>query len=355
MPYEDLKKAVLQWRKDNGASKGEDDHLAHQAIHDDLEFWQNLGVKLVAVPSTRDARERWIIDSGAPHDKSKDPRSELRGSEKQAIANVCMGMICGFDFLGDSQQYRRTPGLFSNCARWEEIRAELTRGLRNNVRAKSAAERVINRLQRMYHEEARTIAFDAGTTNDKTVNLLSQLKLPTGFSKLCHLSVCTNSRTMFQKLGESGIDANVIMIGGEQRLRTDVVAGKMAEAFIASAGLLQFNITFVGATVIDLQRYIVCSDSQDEARLKSLLFERSSLRIVCADFAKWEERPMRSNYGFAYLDPSQFDLIITDSPCKTSNEPESDFQERSRRFDRIVSTVEDEGGIPVYRAPVIKP
>jgi DeoR/GlpR family transcriptional regulator of sugar metabolism len=352
LPYSTLKEAVQNWREAHHRDRGE---LAPQAISDDIAFWNNLGVQLRSVSATgpdADKRERWIVDQGDPHVRSKDPRSTLHQHQKQAIADAAMGMICGFGY-GDPMQpqvdAQAVPSNFKDCYTWEEIEAELTKRARAGG-ADAVAKHVCGRLQAMYAEENRSLAFDAGTTNDRTIDYIAQLDLPTNFSRLAHLTVCTNSRGMFQKLGEPPVRTRVIMIGGEQRWRTEVVAGRLAELFIRSSGLLHFAITFVGATILDLTHYHVCSDSQEEAQLKSLLFERSALRVVCADSSKWQTHPMRTTFPFARLNPKQFDLIITSEPAPPENPTkaeQAEYEQLRAAFAEAIPKVESQG-IPVF-------
>lgn len=353
LSYSELKRGVQSWRREKERPVGD---LAPQAIADDIKFWNHLGIRLVAVvPKGEhvDKRERWIIDEAAAHISSKDPRANLNLTEKQAIADFAMGMICGFGF--DSPDGAHTtspvskPQKFEHCYNWLDIRAELVR--KRPSRAEAVCHHILGRLLAMYAEENRGLAFDAGTTNDKIIDYISELELPTEFSKLAHLTVCTNSRGMFQKLGEPKVGAKVIVIGGEQRWRTEVVAGSLAELFIRAAGLLHFSVSFVGATILDLTHMHVCSDSQEEARLKSLLFERSSLRIVNADWSKWQPYPMRITFPFARLNPQQFDAIITSEPAQPENDPKGESSEYKRKlaeFNENVPRIEEQG-IPVFR------
>jgi len=70
----------------------------------------------------------------------------------------------------------------------------------------------------------------------------------------------------------------------------------------------------LGATKVDVERFVVCSDSQEEASMKHLFMEKSSLRIICVDHGKLQTGPGREGYKFASIDPNHIDLIITNSP-----------------------------------------
>jgi hypothetical protein len=78
----------------------------------------------------------------------------------------------------------------------------------------------------------------------------------------------------------------------------------------------------LGSTRIDIDKFAICSDSQEESSIKNLLMERSSLRIICVDNHKLQSGPGRAGYRFASVDPEHVDLFITNSPLKQGGKKE---------------------------------
>ena len=174
-------------------------------------------------------------------------------------------------------------------------------------------------LYSFWAESSRMVAIDSGTTNILLARYLKATHIPIEGSELCSLTVCTNSRRIFEELGPSGVWIKTIIIGGQQLFRSPTIAGAMAEAFLRGVSILQFGMCVLGSTRIDLDRFAICSDSQEEASIKNLLMDRSSLRIVCVDNSKLQSGPGREGYRYASIDPKHIDLIITNSPFRTKN------------------------------------
>lgn len=313
------------------------ENLTSQNIADDIKALRELGHNLRSVPDTIDKRKSNIIDEDARHTRSKKPREQLNHNEKRAVATVLMGVICGFpssvspeaagvdnrDSDGSKEtEHRETierqsrlaeavPKIFKDCPSIHDLREQIED---HKEFTSSNYRKVRRRIDSYWNEMNRGIAIDAGTTNDQTALLLQQLSLPAAFSNLSALTVCTNSRGIFQTLGSAETDAKVIMIGGEQVNRTEAVAGRMAELFLRSAGILSFGLGVSGTTMVNLKEMSFNSDSHEEANLKALIFQRSALRIVVFDHTKLTKEPIRSSYPFATIDPEQVDLVITNEP-----------------------------------------
>ena len=205
-------------------------------------------------------------------------------------------------------------------------------------------------LRGFWQEAHRMVAIDSGTTNIALARCLKQIQMPVPGSALCSLTICTNSRRIFEELGPADVPVKTIIVGGQQKHRSPTIAGAMAELFLRTATLLQFGICFVGATKVDVERLTLCSDSQEEASIKTLLLERSSLRIVCVDDSKLQVGPGREGYKFSSIDPRNIDLIITNSPLITrANKSEASFREAGARFRRRVAAIRAQG-VPVLVA-----
>jgi DeoR/GlpR family transcriptional regulator of sugar metabolism len=200
---------------------------------------------------------------------------------------------------------------------------ELVELLRRSQATLEAGQKALRTKLRAYWEEPfRMVALDAGTTNLHIAERLSELHLPIPGSSLCSLTVCTNSRRIFVALGPPNVSVKCIMVGGQQKFHSGAIAGAMAELFLRTASILQFGMCVLGATKVDVERFVVCSDSQEEAEMKNLFMEKSSLRVITVDNGKLQTGPGREGYKFASIDPSHIDLIITNSPFLADREPE---------------------------------
>lgn len=351
-------------------------HLLKQ----DVEFWRSLGFDLSVIRSSLDSREKIIVEGQSRQVAAKAVRSQINRQEKEIVAQAAMGLLCGFDSWAkiqsaseetivaiharQNQQANYIPREFIHCYTRNELIAELTRPRASHT-AESTAHSVVNRMVQFHHEMSRLISMDAGTTMDILASYISKLKLPTAETdhpvptpgtNLAFLTVCTNSRGIFQILGEPEVNTRVIIIGGEQRGRSEAVAGRLSELFLQTAGLLRFGVSLLGATFIDADKSMqCCSESQVLSRLKAIIFGQSALRVVCADHSKLLSRPMWSAYPFVSITPQQVDMILTNYPPipddyreMTSSKKES-LLESWRNFHDAVEKIEKHG-VPVFCA-----
>lgn len=224
---------------------------------------------------------------------------------------------------------------------------EIVSMLKHNKRETRARSARLERLlMRFWQEANRMVAIDSGTTNIVLArDYLAGIRIPMPGSPLCALTVCTNSRRIFEVLGHSRIPIRTVVIGGQQKFRSPTVCGAMAEQFLRSVSLLQFGMCILGATRLDLERFAICSDSQEESSIKTLLMERSSLKIVAIDNSKLQAGLGRTGYKFASIDPAHIDLIVTNSPLKKENSGDEEW----RNFCTSVEAIQARG-IPVLVA-----
>lgn len=203
-------------------------------------------------------------------------------------------------------------------------------------------------LYSFWDESSRLVAIDSGTTNIMLARSLKKLLIPMASSTLSSLTVCTNSRRIFQELGPSNVWIKTIIIGGQQKFRSPTIAGAMAEAFLKSVAILQFGMCILGSTRVDLDRFAVCSDSQEESALKNLIMDRSSLRVILVDDSKFQRGPGREGYKFASIEPRQIDLIVTNSPLRQGKNAD----ETRRQYEQFIKNIQSiEGrGVPVLVA-----
>jgi DeoR/GlpR family transcriptional regulator of sugar metabolism len=75
---------------------------------------------------------------------------------------------------------------------------------------------------------SRLIAIDSGTTNIILSRFLKKSPIPLQGSSLCSLTVCTNSRRIFEELGPSEVWIKSIIIGGQQMFRSPTIAGAIS-------------------------------------------------------------------------------------------------------------------------------
>jgi DeoR/GlpR family transcriptional regulator of sugar metabolism len=377
--------------------------VADELLKGDIAFFQSLGID---IQSVRINGRRTLIDASAAHNDTKLWRRPLRKVEKKLVASVAVGLIAGFppfleeadDLLSktavnamrkaeeaamEAQKNKQTaearrqwdlcqqalaemepaqnqerrlaslnamPPVFKNCWNISQIRASLTNAAQGPAAAH--ARYVLNKLESLWKELHRSIAIDAGTTNDQIGHYLNRLALPCNAAALARLTVCTNSRGIFQMLGGAHVGAKVIMIGGEQIGRTEAVAGRLSELFLKSAEVLQFGISFIGATAVNLADMHICSDSSEEANLKALLYQRSALRIACFDNHKLVGSMVRESYPFVAIQPDQVDLIITNEPVPVSvmgnvgREIKESQQRKIEEFPSLVEKIRLQG-VPV--------
>ncbi len=283
-----------------------------QSIKDDIEHLTRIGLPIV---KKKVGREVILVDDSSSHHDVKQIRANVRILEKEMLAKMAVGLICGFPPDNDSNSPPKTalPTHFRDCPSRMEIRTQLDWCAGKTISCSPHANKVKSCLDQLWDEHNRFICLDSGTTNDKISDLLFELPIPTEFTQLSRLTVCTNDTSIFQKLGDSRCPIGSIIIGGQKRARTDTIAGVLAENFCKGSNL-QFAITIVGAAIMDMQHFHACSDSQEEANLKAILFQRSSLRVLCIDNSKLTLHPMREAYSFAAITPEQIDLIITNCP-----------------------------------------
>lgn len=292
--------------------------VAAQSIKDDIECLQELGVKIA---KKKIGREVVLVDDSASHQDVKQIRAGLRLLEKELISRFALGVVCGFPDekrrtqlaeLGISTSFGKET---KNCPDRATIIQVLTRvtGKLSSGGTAHALGKLIGSLEELWREQNRLICLDSGTTNEMLADLIFQLPLPTPEAHLSRLTVCSNDTEIFHKLGNSKCPVSSIIIGGQKRGRTDTIAGVLAENFLRQSHL-HFGVTIVGAATLDLSQMYACSDTQEEASLKAIMFQQSSLRVVCVDNSKLTDKPIRTSFPFMAITDDQVDLLITNCP-----------------------------------------
>lgn len=348
----------------------------------DVDEFRAVGCAIRLRPCTDNPDEKEFVFLEGQHTDDDTVREGINAVPKALVARVTAGIICGLaktkekdllpDWLLTDEVAKALRRLFLHNAE-SDLTLASVRSIVDQVAEKTrwsrgesvmdSAELILERLEQSkvaredrvktlksnlkdhWAESNRLVALDSGTTNVMIARYLSQLRLPMPGSPLCSLSVCTNSRRIFEILGDSSVSIKTIIIGGQQKFRSPTIAGAMAELFLRTASILQFGMCILGATKIDVQRFAACSDSQEESSMKHLMMQKSSLRIIAADSSKFQSGPGREGYKFASLDPSHIDLIITNSPIRKVGKKVAD-EEEFAHFRNMVGAIESRG-VPV--------
>lgn len=146
------------------------------------------------------------------------------------------------------------------------------------------AERAVEEIQ-----EGRVVFFDSGTTTLEVAK-----RIPGS------IVAVTNSPVIALELDRT--DCEVKLTGGTLRHRSRALVGPSAEAFMRR---MNFDLLFLGTNAIDAEGLM--TPDEDEARMKSLMVERTQHVVAVADASKFGER---SFVNFAALD--EIDRLITD-------------------------------------------
>jgi DeoR/GlpR family transcriptional regulator of sugar metabolism len=351
------------------------------AANRDVEAFCDVGCPIKIRDSAKSRGKEFVFLEGL-HTDEESIREDLNPGGKALVARLTASMICGFSksretgllptWINDPNTKKaldrlalRTEGDNRIAARVRALLMQLQD--KANPGGMDSAQTVLSLLEEshtvhqknqedirrkllgFWREANRLVALDSGTTNKAVARYLKDLFLPMPGSPLCSLSVCTNSRTIFEILGPSNVSVKTIIIGGQQKFHSPTIAGAMAELFLRTSAILQFGMCILGATKIDMERFALCSDSQEEATIKTLFMEKSSLRIICVDDTKLQSGLGREGYKFAAVDPQHIDLVITNSPLREDVSPEGVSLDYFRAFAAKVGAIEGRG-IPVLVA-----
>jgi len=303
---------------------------APQSIKDDIEHLIGLGMP---IGKKKIGREVVLVNDSTSQQDIKHTRYDVSTDEKSLLAELMVGVLCGFNKRNSDSDLKSFPNDFLNCPTVEDIRTQIQnseKAVSSIFKYSASCDKLMSCLDQLWREQNRLMCIDSGTTTERIVDLMVRLPIPTPESTLSRLTVCTNDAAMFNKLGDPRCPITTIVIGGQKRGRTDAIAGALAENFLRSASL-HFGISVVSAASTNLRNMNLGSDSQEEANLKSIIFEKSSLRIVCIDNSKFTQNPMRAVFPFASIAPEQIDLIITNYPKKLSDEQRNGLLEHEVR------------------------
>lgn len=333
----------------------------------DVEAFKKVGCA-IAIQSSSEKRGKVLVFLDGLHTNDDTNREETNGAEKEFVAQFIAALICGpgrvrgkdlvsYDFEKvlkesnlDAVSCRETGQSVKLLLRELQEKGEVSGVLGQNTcdsivkllsRSQERKKELRGKLHDYWEESNRMVAIDSGTTNLKVAKLLAKLRIPLANSRLCSLTVCTNSRRIFEVLGPHKIPVKTIIIGGQQKFKSATIAGAMAELFLRTASILQFGMCILGATKVDVEKFAVCSHSQEESSIKQLLMDKSKLRVIAVDSSKLHGGAGREGYTFASISPDQIDLIVTNSPIRKLTPPRE-----WERFRNNVGAIEDRG-VPV--------
>ncbi len=358
-----------------------DDKYDEKTAQRDVHAFKDVGCKLRLQQCQSSENDKELVFLEGPHTDDDTTRENINSAEKGLVARLAASLICGTpdltkegippSWVSDDTAREALEKMCSTAkdkkmaARLRSFISLLNQKLKahRGEFAIDSAQTVLKLFHRMgfslerkevlkaslfrfWETTSRLVAIDSGTTNIAIARFLKELPIPMVNSQLCSLTVCTNSRRIFQELGPSKVWVKTIIIGGQQKFRSPTIAGAMAELFLRSVSILQFGMCILGSTRIDIDRGVVCSDSQEESSIKNLLMERSSLRIVCVDDSKLQQGPGREGYRFASIDPKHIDLILTNCPLRKKGKGgEVEYGSFLEKIDSIESR-----GVPVLLA-----
>ena len=355
----------------------------------DLKAFQAIGCPIQIRKSRADPKVKEIVYLEGPHTDDDTTRESIHIEEKKLVAQLTASLICGSpsatknsvlpSWMEGEDARNALERMVSSFLKSQEKRSDMRvmeahvsnvfLHLAQKIKPHTGNEALENvnevlshlkfydaslakhhdalksKLYTFWDETSRLIAIDSGTTNIILSRFLKKIPLPLQGSRLCSLTVCTNSRRIFEELGPSDVWIKTIIIGGQQMYRSPTIAGAMAELFLRSASILQFSICILGSTRIDLDRFAICSDSQEESSIKNLFMDRSSLRVIVVDNFKFQTGPGREGYRFASIDPKHVDLIITNSPLCD----QLDAEAINKSFVEKINAIESRG-VPVLVA-----
>jgi DeoR/GlpR family transcriptional regulator of sugar metabolism len=286
-----------------------------KAIEEDVQFFRRHGVEF---DFSRAGGELTIVDSEASNLAESGYREEYHSSEKLLVAKAVAGLItCGF--RGEEPVVESNDGIPSSKQIQQCIStfAEDRRNIRDGVK-------LDQKIKEISKSNSKLIALDSGTTNEHTAHVLAGIPMPLADRELAYLSICTNSRKIFNIIGEKKVKIRAIITGGQQRGDASTLAGVMTELFLRQTAFLQFDFAIIGAICVDPVDGGVYTSSQEEAIVKQVMYSRSTVKVLAVDNFKLRMR-VGAKYSFARVNPDQIDLIITNAPLEgqRSNEPQA--------------------------------
>ncbi|MCH7660131.1 MAG: DeoR/GlpR transcriptional regulator [Euryarchaeota archaeon] len=152
------------------------------------------------------------------------------------------------------------------------------------------AERAVREI-----EEGAVVFLDSGTTTLEVAKRAPE-----------SIIAVTNSPVIALEL--EGSERKIKLTGGTLRHRSRSLVGPSAESFMER---MNFDLLFLGANAIDSEGLM--TPDEDEARIKSLMVEKSTRVVGVADLTKFGERSF-----MRFADLEAIDQLIVDGELPSS-------------------------------------
>lgn len=280
---------------------------AWQSLKTDDQLFEHLGLH------ARMQQKRFVL-KGRDIAPIYEGRQEEQQLEKRAIGQFAGVLLWGTRSSGERE------GELDRGTIVTQLKAYAGEGAKKyglSPKAQQAGANLLRRLEAYWSKHDRYCAIDAGTTTTELGEYLCNRRAPDKNAGLVSLTVVTNAPPIEQKLlKSSGSIIDILSLGGFLNKDTHARAGMLCELAIKR---LEFpvDVAVVGTTtlVVDVEeRKMVegfACDSQDEAKIKSLLLGKADIRCVVMDSGKFM-RPRSAAFVFAPLSSQFVDLVITD-------------------------------------------
>ena len=276
-------------------------NVNRKSFYEDIEALQYIfGTKISGVKGA-DNSLTYVLQT-SQRATTKQQRATVNNKQKAQVASLCAGVLLGTD---------ETVG--------KVLIQPYSKSLIGKLRERQASSLAHRQCETLLHalhslvwsQTQRRVALDTGTTVEIFArDFLAKLELPCG--NLNRLHVCTNSRGIFNVLGDPSVPIKTIMVGGSQHPQTEAVVGWCAEKFLIATNLT-FSICFIGATAVDTKHFTLGADQDHDAGIKNEFLNRSEIRVVVADSSKWGDGTCSSYSPFSGINDGSISLIITDT------------------------------------------
>ena len=315
------------------------------------------------------AGNRYLVDASSQHIGTQYQREMLRRRQKETCGMIAASLVMGLppfdakvvEFIegGEELEQRKLSAKrrddlrekfsphFTECWSQEQIIQQLV-GKKSGARPQGAAHgkalRVAGLLREIWMESTIRLFLESGTTTDRAAHYLRDITLPSPYSLLRGVTVCTNSRGIFETLGSFEVPIRTEVIGGYQLDNSETLVGPISEASLTNGTLAPFSMAILGATMADMRKQVLCTDTPEERAVKHAAYSRAQLRICVIDDSKFQDSPIRESYCFSKLIPDQIDLLITNDPLdENGNKLKGP---RLKPFEEKINTIRD-SGVPV--------
>jgi DeoR/GlpR family transcriptional regulator of sugar metabolism len=293
-------------------------NVTAKALEDDIEVLRaTFKMDIKAVRDTEKEDFTYFLVGGihapATPVSTKTVRQQLYQEEKKKIASLVGGLLFGRDSY-KSIEIKNADDLSMQGPVMPLPKAEIWKLL--NAGAIGAAKKKVLHIQQqleeiVYVRSMYMLAVDAGTTTETFCSsILQYLSIP--FEHLARLIVCTNSRGIFNILGEPGVSVKTLILGGMQQKKSEALSGVYAHKSLCGMDL-RFLVSIIGVTAVDIGRGTFFADHEQDAAIKNEFLQRTSaLRVVICDSSKFVDSSGLDHIPLCSINPISVDVIVTD-------------------------------------------